>query len=155
AILTSCGQVVRQGNGNSYLIMTALGGTSGAKPGAFTSTLLSDVVTVVAGVSSTFNDPGQATLQLAMKDVVGTQPSTANFITVTQYHVEYFRTDGQNVQGVDVPFAFDGAITSTVAGTSTVSFTLVRHTAKEEAPLETLRSGASPLTVIARVTFYG
>jgi len=155
AVLTSCGQVVREGNGNSYLIMTSLGGTNGARPGAFTSNLLSDVVTVVNGVSSTFNDPGQAGLQLAMKDPVGTQPSTVNSITITQYHVEYFRTDGQNVQGVGVPFAFDGAVTATVVGSTNVSFTLVRHTAKEEAPLKTLRSGASPLTVIAKVTFYG
>jgi hypothetical protein len=155
AILTSCGQVVREGQGNSYLIMQSLGGTSGAKPGAFTSQLLSDVITVVGGVPSTFNDPGQASLQLAMKDQVGTQPSTANFITITQYHVEYFRTDGQNVQGVGVPYAFDGAVTTTISGAGTVSFTLVRHTAKEEAPLQTLQSGASPITVIAKVTFYG
>ena len=155
AVLSSCGQAVRQGTGNSYLILTNLGGTSGANPGTFTSQLLSDVVSVVNGVNTTFNDPGQATFQLAMKDVVGTQPSTVNFITVTQYHVEYFRTDGQNVQGVDVPYAFDGAVTVTVSGTTNVGFTLVRHTAKEEAPLRTLRSGANPLTVIARVTFYG
>ena len=29
-ILTSCGQAVREGSGNSYLIMTSLGGTNGA-----------------------------------------------------------------------------------------------------------------------------
>jgi len=155
AVLTSCGQVVRQGQGNSYLILTSLGGSSGASPGAFTSQLLSDVVTVVGGVSSTFNDPGQAVFQLAMKDQLGPTPSPANFITITQYRVEYIRTDGQNIQGVDVPFTFDGALTATVSRTSSVTFTLVRHTAKEEAPLRTLRSGASPLTVIARVTFYG
>lgn len=155
AALTSCGQAVRQGQGNSYLILTSLGGSAGgAAGGAFTSQLLSDVVTVVNGVSSTFSDNGQASFTLAMKDSL-TQPSTANFITITQYRVEYTRTDGRNVQGVDVPYAIDGALTATVTGSSTVGFTLVRHTAKEEAPLRTLRSGASPLTVIARVTFWG
>lgn len=155
AALTSCGQAVRQGQGNSYLIMTSLGGSSGATPGVFTSPLLSDVVTVVGGQNFVFNDPGQAVLQLAMKDQVGTQPSTANFITLTQYRVEYSRTDGRNIQGVDVPYAFDGAVTATVAGSSTVGFMLVRHSAKMEAPLQTLASGAAPLTVIAKVTFYG
>ena len=155
AVLTSCGQAVRQGQGNSYLILTSLGGSAGgAAGGAFTSQLLSDVVTVVNGVSSTFNDNGQASFTLAMKDSL-TQPSTVNAITLTQYRVEYIRTDGRNVQGVDVPYTIDGALTATVAGSSTVGFTLVRHTAKEEAPLRTLRSGASPLTVIARVTFWG
>jgi hypothetical protein len=155
AALTSCGDVVRQGNGNSYLILTNLGGSAGgAAGGTFTSQLLSDVVTVVDGVPSTFNDSGQATFQLAMKDSL-TTPSTVNAITLNQYRVEYFRTDGRNIQGVDVPYTFDSAVTATVAGSSTVGFTLVRHTAKEEAPLRTLRSGASPITVIARVTFWG
>ena len=155
AALTSCGQAVRQGQGNSYLILTSLAGSAGgAAAGAFTSSLLSDVVSVVNGVSSTFNDNGQASFTLAMKDSL-TQPSTVNAITLTQYRVEYIRTDGRNIQGVDVPYTIDGALTATVAGQSTVGFTLVRHTAKEEAPLRTLRSGANPLTVIARVTFWG
>jgi hypothetical protein len=152
AAVTSCGQAVRQGQGNSYLILTSLAGASGE--GEFTSQLLSDVLAEADGQPTVFNDPGQATLQLAMKDQL-TSPSTVNAITLTQYRVEYFRTDGRNVQGVDVPYTIDGALTATVTGTSTVGFTLVRHTAKQEAPLRTLRSGASPLTVVARVTFYG
>lgn len=155
AALTSCGQAVRQGQGNSYLILTSLTGSAGGTAaGTFTTSLLSDVVTVVDGVSSTFNDTGRASFTLAMKDSL-TTPSTVNSITITQYRVEYIRTDGHNIQGVDVPYTIDGPLTATVAGSSTVSFTLVRHTAKQEAPLRTLRSGASPLTVIARVTFYG
>ena len=153
AALTACGDAVRQGNGNSYLILTSLAGASG-DDGTFTSQLLSDVVADVNGVPTVFNDPGQAVFQLAMKDQL-TSPSTVNSITLTQYRVEYLRTDGHNVQGVDVPYTIDGPLAATVAGSSTVSFTLVRHTAKQEAPLRTLRSGASPLTVIARVTFYG
>ena len=153
AALTACGDAVRQGNGNSYLILTSLAGASG-DDGAFTSQLLSDVLADVDGVPTVFNDPGQAAFQLAMKDQL-TSPSTVNAITLTQYKVEYLRTDGRNVQGVDVPYTIDGPLAATVAGSSTVSFTLVRHTAKQEAPLRTLRSGASPLTVIARVTFFG
>ena len=154
AVLTSCGDAVRQGSGNSYLILTNLGGSANGSSTTFTSQLLSDVITVVDGVPSTFNDAGQATFQLAMKDNL-TQPSTVNSITLTQYRVEYLRTDGRNVQGVDVPYTIDGALSTTVAATSSVGFTLVRHTAKAEAPLRTLQSGESTLTVIARVTFWG
>jgi hypothetical protein len=158
-LVSSCGDLTREGTASSYLIMTALQGANGAKPGTFSSTVLSDVVTVVDSVPSTFNDPGQATLQLALKDPGPSNspnvPSVNNSITLTQYHVQYVRSDGHNIQGVDVPFAFDSGLTVTVSGTSTVAFTLVRHTAKEEAPLETLRSGSPPLTVVAQVTFYG
>jgi hypothetical protein len=158
-LVSSCGDMTREGTASSYLIMTSLTGTSGAKPGTFSSTLLSDVITVVNNVPSTFNDPGQATLQLAMKDAGPTgspnSPSQNNFITLTQYHVQYIRSDGHNIQGVDVPYAFDGGITATISGSSSVGFTLVRHTAKEEAPLQTLQSGSPPLTCIAQVTFYG
>src|SRR5688500_2187150 len=83
AALTSCGQAVRQGQGNSYLILTSLGGASGGE-GTFTSQLLSDVVAEVDGNPTVFNDPGQAILQLAMKDQL-TSPSTVNAITLTQY----------------------------------------------------------------------
>ena len=158
-LLSSCGDMVREGTASSYLILTTLQGASGAKPGTFSSTVLSDVITVVNNVPSTFNDPGQATFQLALKDPGSAnspnQPSINNAITVTQYHVKYVRSDGHNIEGVDVPFAFDGAVTATVNPAATVGFTLVRHTAKEEAPLATLKSGAAPLTVIAQVTFFG
>jgi hypothetical protein len=155
----SCGKLTRQGTASSYLILTSLTGTSGAQPGTFSNTLLSDVITVINNVPSTFNDPGQAGFQLALKDPGSStspnQPTPNNFITITQYHVEYVRSDGHNIQGVDVPYAFDGAVTATVTDAATVGFTLVRHEAKKEAPLATLNSGGAPLTTIARVTFYG
>ena len=126
AALTACGDAVRQGNGNSYLILTSLAGASGSD-GTFTSQLLSDVVSEVDGVPTVFNDPGQAGFQLAMKDQL-TQPSTVNSITLTQYRVEYLRTDGHNIQGVDVPYTIDGPLAATVAGSSTVSFTCLLYT---------------------------
>ena len=62
------------------------------------------------------------------------------------------------MQGVDVPYAFDGAITATVTNTPVqVTFTLVRIQAKEEAPLHALAGagGAIAISTIADVTFYG
>jgi hypothetical protein len=78
-------------------------------------------------------------------------------VTITRYRVVYRRTDGRNVQGVDVPYAFDGGVTGTVplGGTVTLSFELVRHVAKLEPPLAQLRSNGSLIYTIADITFFG
>ena len=148
-LLMSCGQAVRQGQASSYLVLTSLTGGS-----ANASTVESDVI---SNTGLSFTDNGQATFQVQMKDNGGLGPSPVNAITITQYHVEYVRSDGRNVQGVDVPFAFDGAVTTTISATGAVAFTLVRIQAKQEAPLKALASGggAQAITTIARVTFYG
>ena len=129
--------------------MTSL--TGGDENGA---TVESDVVSDEGGI---VQDSGQATLTLQMKDLGGLGPSAVNSITITQYRVEYIRSDGRNVEGVDVPYAFSSAVTATVSGTSTVAFTLVRAQAKHEAPLKALggHGGAQHINTIARVTFYG
>ena len=86
-----------------------------------------------------------------------TAPSAINQITISRYRVTYRRTDGRNTPGVDVPFPFDGAVTFTIpaSGVATAGFELVRHTAKQEAPLRGLASGGSIISTIADVTFYG
>lgn len=157
---TSCGDVVRQGTGSSYLIVSMLEGASGADPEKFANPVLSDVLTVVDDVPTYFNDLGRARLTLGMKDPGGaastTAPTTANFITVNRYRVRYVRADGRNTPGVDVPHPFDGAMTATIgAGDTTVPFTIVRHAAKREAPLYALVSSWVVLDAIAEVTFYG
>jgi hypothetical protein len=156
---TSCGDLVRQGQGSSYLIINALEAASGAEPTTFSTVVSSDVVTVVDGTPTIFEDPGRVTLTLAMKDIGTpdnpTSPSTNNYITVTRYRVRYIRSDGRNVEGVDVPYGFDGAITGTVAGTSTFAFSLVRIQAKMEAPLAALAVNGNAISTIAQVTFYG
>ncbi len=156
----SCGQLTRQGTASSYLIVSALEAASGADPGAFGGTLDSDVLTVVNKVPTVFSDLGRVTFALGMKDPGSsgspTTPTQANWITVERYHVSFVRTDGQNTQGVDVPYAFDGAATATIAaGATTIGFTIVRHQAKEEAPLAALANGAVLISTIAEVTFYG
>ena len=83
--------------------------------------------------------------------------STNNEVTITRYHVSYRRADGRNTQGVDVPYAFDGASTGTVpaSGNITLGFELVRHVAKKEPPLIQLLTSSTIITTIADVTFYG
>jgi hypothetical protein len=140
--VTSCSETIRTGQASSYLIMTSLQG--GPK---------SDVI---SDNGSIFADNGTVSLQLEMKDVLNS-PTANNFITLTQYRVEYIRSDGHNVQGVDVPFTFTSGLTATVSGAATVPFTLVRVQAKVEAPLQALAfgGGAFAISVVARVTFYG
>jgi hypothetical protein len=147
-LLTSCSETVRSGQASSYLVLTSL--TTSAN----SSTLSSDVRNDTTGGIA--EDSGRASFQLNMKDVLNT-PSANNAITLTQYHVEYIRSDGHNVQGVDVPYAFDGGVTLTVTGTGSVGFTLVRVQAKQEAPLQALAfsGGANTITTIAKITFYG
>jgi hypothetical protein len=105
-----------------------------------------------------YEDIGQATLRMALKDVSIASPTSANLITVTRYHVEFKRTDGRNTPGVDVPYGFDGAATGTITSTGGVlSFVLVRAQAKLEAPLKALRNGGAAIVIstISEVTFYG
>ena len=157
--LSSCSNTIRTGQSPAYLVITSLQGAKGggSNSGTFGTTLASDVITLVpkdTGTPTIFGDSGQASFQLQMKDSLET-PSPVNAITLTQYHVKYIRADGRNVQGVDVPYEFDGAVTVTVSSSSTVGFTLVRNQAKMEAPLAALGNNFGVISTIAEVTFYG
>ena len=64
----------------------------------------------------------------------GARPTTNNEVTINRVHVEYIRADGRNTPGVDVPYAFDSAVTGTIpaGGSLTIGFVLVRNAAKQE-----------------------
>ncbi len=157
----SCGTAVRQGRASSYLVIDSLQAAPGAST-TFTTVLASDVRTK----GSVYQDNGQVVLHFSMKDVTSpTGATTNNEITVTGYHVTFIRADGRNTPGVDVPYAFDGAVTGTVKEglSATLTFALVRAQAKVEPPLVALVStssspyggGALIISTIAEVTFYG
>ena len=59
-----------------------------------------------------FADLGRVTFKLGLKDpgppASPASPTQNNWITLDAYHVQYIRSDGHNVEGVDVPYAFDG-----------------------------------------------
>jgi hypothetical protein len=156
----SCGSTVRQGTGTSFLIVNELEFARGNEPETFSANLLSDVITIVDDVPTFFNDLGRVTFSLGLKDPgpAGSpvQPTQNQFITVDRYHVRFFRTDGRNTQGVDVPYEFDGAFTVTVGSSQAeAGFTIVRNIAKREAPLQALRTNGLILSTIAEITFYG
>lgn len=162
---TACGDVVRQGRSPVFVVIDSLRAARGNAPQGLAANLLSDVVTNVtqpppctttAPCATTFNDVGEAVLSLAMKNVT-VEPTTNNQVTIRRYRVDYARTDGRNVPGVDVPYGFDGATTVTIApgNPAAVGFEIVRNVAKQEAPLVQLITGANILDTIATVTFYG
>ena len=151
----SCGSV-REGTGTSFLIVEGMDFAPGNDRTQFAATLHSDVNTPGGNV----DDLGRATFRLGLKDpgssTAPNTPTQNQFITIDRYHVRFFRADGRNTQGVDVPYEFDGAFTATVGGNSVQSaFVVVRHDAKREAPLAILGSNRLILTIIAEITFYG
>ena len=155
---------MREGTGNSYLIIERLQGVEG-QAGEESSTLRSDVVAIVeqtiggqqVPVETVFEDSGVATIRVVLKDPAGVI-SPSNFVTINRYRVVYSRSDGRNTPGVDVPFPFDGTTTVTITeGATDVPFTLVRLQAKLESPLLGLRGGrgAFAISTMAQVTFFG
>jgi hypothetical protein len=165
-----CGEYVRdQGRAPAQIIIVSLTAASGAQPDRFGNILQSDVITNVTRsvngqqvqTPTVFSDSGQVTMSLILKDPGQTgltsEPTALNQVTITRYHVSYRRSDGRNTQGVDVPYAFDSAVTFTVPPSSEVSanFEIVRHVAKDEAPLRALGTSGVIITTIADVTFYG
>lgn len=168
-LATGCGELAQQGTGPAQVVISQLQAASGAQPDQFSGTLNSDVITNVEQtvnnqtvlVPTVFNDIGQVTMSLILKDPgqpgIAAAPTPLNQITFTRYRVVYRRSDGRNTQGVDVPFPFESAATFTVPadGTVTAAFEIVRHTAKQEAPLAALRSNPTIISTIAEVSFFG
>jgi len=163
----ACGDVVRQGQSPVSLVVNSLTAGQGRTSGStvFSGLLLSDVITnvtapppcsVTSPCQTYFDDIGQITIGSAMKDI-SVAPSANNVVTFSRYHVTYHRSDGRDTPGVDVPYAFDGALTLTVpgGGVATGTFEIVRHVAKLETPLVQLQTNAVVITTLAEVTLYG
>lgn len=152
---------VREGEADVSLFITGL--NAGA-------VFLSDVRT---GTSSeqVFADNVDVALANRSKNPTVTELQVARAIDIERYTVRYFRGDGRNTQGVDVPFAISGGLRTVVdvGENITVRLQVVRAQAKLDPPLTNLRSGSpgplptatlSPtlnlvLSVFAEITVYG
>ena len=150
SVAASCGEFTRQGTAPVIVVVDRLSVEDDQ------GTLQSDVLTG----ASVVNDMAEVRLRLILKDPgdgVSASPTPLNSVTITRYRVEYRRTDGRNVQGVDVPFAFDSGLTFTIAAGQSANavFQIVRNTAKAEAPLKALANNGEIVSTIAYVTFYG
>ena len=155
---TRCTTTPRTGTSPVQLVIVSLEGGPAGDEAAYRHTFASDVVTD----GRVLEDGGRVLLALALKDPgtadLPTQPSSANFVTVSRYRVRYLRADGRAVQGVDVPYGFDGGMTFTVGPDGGVGrFVLVRAQAKMEPTLAALRSsgGSLALSTLAEVSFFG
>jgi len=133
-----------------------------------------------ATIQSDVGDPAPTTVPVTIavrpKNPLNTTvPQVSEAVFLEQYRVRYFRTDGRDVEGVDVPFSFSGAM-ATVAdigigggANTTVNLPLVRAQAKQEPPLrnlQTLLNGNTTIgsnggvitprvTMIAELTVFG
>jgi hypothetical protein len=120
--------------------------------------LLTDATT---GISTITDDVAKASLtasMLAPNPPAGT--SQYNDIQLDKIVVSYTRTDGRNTEGVDVPYTFEQNVSQIIhiGQQATISFIIVRATAKQEPPLLGLRAGATRGEVIytnAKIVFYG
>lgn len=151
---SSCNKLSKDTRSNSLLIIENLTGTdiSGVVVNFLQSDVLTHLDTIVA-------DPARVTFtaELLSPGIIDT--SQYSDILVTRYVVSFTRSDGKNVEGVDVPYSFEGYLSALVnVGTSTnISFIIVREVAKLEPPLVDLQDGRGDgvLQVKARVDFYG
>ena len=153
---SGCNAVENSSTSGSRLILNSILGQD--LEGSPSSTAFSDVL--IEG--SVVNDTGILYLSAELLDPINEDPTYYQDIIVDQVDVEYSRTDGQNVQGVDVPYSFSqnvgGTLISLLAsGPTEVPFILVNHNAKLEPPLVGLINigQAKILKLEAKVTVHG
>ncbi len=136
----------RQGDSPEILLMT---GINGGSP------LDSDV-----RISTGTVCPDFATLRVEnhQKNPLNTDASFRADIVIERYGVRYFRSDGRNTEGVDVPYSITGNVAQEIqAGSSaTLSLEVVRRQAKLEPPLRNLQAlgGGQVVTMFAEVTIH-
>lgn len=87
---------------------------------------------------------------------VGTTTGFRGDMVVERYEVHYFRSDGRNTEGVDVPYSISGNVAQEIQAESdeTLSLEVVRRQAKVEPPLASLVDvgGGTIVTMFAQIT---
>ena len=154
-VLVSCNPLENETLSNSMLVIMKLTGQD--INGNTVNFLQSDVLTSANTVTA-----DQATVTLGAQ-MLNPNPingsSQYNNVMVTRYVVTYFRSDGKNVVGVDIPYSFEGQLSTLVEidNIEELSFILVREVAKLEPPLINLHEGRGDgvLQLKAKVDFYG
>ena len=130
-------------------------------------------------VSDGFNDDAVVTLEVFRKNPTVNGSTPLEDVVLDRYEVQYFRTDGRNTEGVDVPYRVTGPVSGTlhapglgVENQTTVVINVVRHQAKFEPPLSNLLGifvagnannptdplvfpGQGIITTVAEITIHG
>lgn len=158
--LVSCNPMENDSKSNSYISVENILGTDIS--GTSTNFLQSDVVKYDSGTGALWvvADVAEATLRANLLDPAPFLPASQyNDIMLTRYIVSYSRVDGKNKEGVDVPYSFEGSLSTLlkVGSSTTISFVVVREVAKREPPLISLADGRAEgvMEVTARIQFYG
>ncbi len=157
-IFNSCNVLENKTRSASVLVIESVVGISMPKKTEDTSALESDVVINPPSGKCYYVIGDLAKVTFTAKLLSPTRtPTFYNDIRVYRYRVRYIRTDGRNVEGVDVPYSYEGAmdVYVPVNGTVSWSFDIVRTTAKEESPLIELANTNNAIEAIAIIDFYG
>lgn len=129
---------------------------------------------VQVGAGTIANDDVQVSINAFRKNNnTDLNTSPVQHMYLERYEVRYFRTDGRNQEGIDVPYRITGPLGNVRFHTITQSeleitlpITIVRHQAKLEPPLRNLRfvagtdtgteqdGGAVVMTTIAEITVH-
>jgi hypothetical protein len=152
--LTSCNRLEDDSTSGSILQIISMTGKD--LEGEDSTTVFSDVVTK----GSIINDNGVVALQSLPLDPLEDGTPYMD-VLVDQIDVVFKRTDGRNVEGVDVPYSFTQPVSmlAPITGEDVeIPFVLIRHIAKLEAPLLALKELTSQgkiLELVAQVTVHG
>jgi hypothetical protein len=141
-------------NNTPYILeIASINGGSPLKSDVLTNgSIVNDDVLVTVNLFRKNNNPQQA---------VG----PVEHVYLERYEINYRRSDGHNVQGVDVPYSISGPLGNVRFHTAssngeienTISITVVRHQAKAEPPLRNMEGGGNQniITTIAEFTIHG
>jgi hypothetical protein len=157
-LLLSCNALENKTQSASLLIVENLMGTDLDKNEV--NYLQSDVLIQdsATGAETITADAAVATFRVTLLDPnPGAASSVYNDVQLNRYVVTFNQPNGNNIEGRDVPYSFEGSMSSLIrVGTSAdVAFIIVREVAKIEPPLVSLRDGTDILQVTANITFYG
>lgn len=158
--LFSCNPIADESKSDSILVVVSVTGLDLEQNEV--NYLQSDVISYSADSQQYYvtGDAAKATLTAKLLDPSTTvEASLYNSIQVTRYTVQYIRSDGKSVEGVDVPYSFEGAISTNIEidASAEASFIVVREVAKQESPLVDLIEARDEgvLEVVAKIDFYG
>lgn len=170
----SFGCVPEWARDNETGLIMEVAGISGVRGGTQGGATEGSAV-LFSDVSAWINDDAIVTVNVYRKNPNVEGTSALEHVRLESYQVRYFRTDGRNVEGLDVPHRHTGPLSSlrfhTPTGTDEIEIdaviNVVRQTAKREPPLINLiginptmtRSVAVPsegiITTVAEITIYG
>jgi hypothetical protein len=156
----ACNPIADDTQSSTLLVVMNMLGTT--MEGGIVNFLESDVLRVDPRTlsESIVADTATATLRASLLAPSPVNPASEyNNIQLTRYVVSYWRSDGRNTEGVDIPYSFEGYLSTVceVDISQDISFVIVRAVAKAEPPLINLREGRGEgvIEVQAKVEFYG